>query len=96
MRLISVDSLMRLMALKEEVEEPRTIRCIYDILLPRGGRWMMVLFGGGVGYRIGGLLDAYHGQPWRHALLFVLTLGAIALLGGAAYLLRRFVAKDTP
>lgn len=31
MRLISVDSLMRLMALKEEVEEPRTIRRIYDI-----------------------------------------------------------------
>jgi hypothetical protein len=35
MRLISVDSLMRLMALKEEVEEPRTIRRIYDILIPR-------------------------------------------------------------
>jgi len=35
MRLISVDSLMRLMVLKEEVEEPRTIRRIYDILIPR-------------------------------------------------------------
>jgi hypothetical protein len=35
MRLISVDALMRLMTLKEEVEDPRIIRRIYDILIPR-------------------------------------------------------------
>ena len=62
----------------------------------RWGRWVMLIVGGRVAYEIGGLLDAYHGQPWRHAHLFVLTLGAITMLGGAAYLIRRFVAKDTP
>jgi hypothetical protein len=35
MRRISVDALMRLMTLKEEVEDPRIIRRIYDILIPR-------------------------------------------------------------
>jgi hypothetical protein len=35
MRLISVDALMRLMVLKEEVEDPQIIRRIYAILIPR-------------------------------------------------------------
>ena len=35
MRLISVDALLRLMALKESVEDPQIIRRIYDILIPR-------------------------------------------------------------
>jgi len=35
MRLISVDALIRLMLLKENVEEPQTIRKIYDLLIPR-------------------------------------------------------------
>lgn len=34
-RLISVDGILRLMALKEEVEDPRTLRRIHDILFPR-------------------------------------------------------------
>jgi hypothetical protein len=35
MRLISVDALLRLMALKESVEDPQTVQRIYDILIPR-------------------------------------------------------------
>jgi hypothetical protein len=35
MRLISVDALMSLMKLKEEVEDPKTIQKIHDILIPR-------------------------------------------------------------
>ena len=35
MRLISVDALLRLMFLKESLEEPETIRRIYEILIPR-------------------------------------------------------------
>jgi len=35
MRLISVDALMSLMKLKENVEDPRTIKKIHDILIPR-------------------------------------------------------------
>lgn len=35
MRIISVNALARLMALKEEVEEPETIRRIHSILIPR-------------------------------------------------------------
>ena len=35
MRLISVDALMRLMKLKENVEDPKTIQKIHDILIPR-------------------------------------------------------------
>ncbi len=34
-RLISVDALIRLMTLKEEVEDPKIARRIYDILIPR-------------------------------------------------------------
>jgi hypothetical protein len=34
-RLISVDALMRLMFLKQEVEDPRIVKRIYDILIPR-------------------------------------------------------------
>lgn len=34
-RLISVDGILRLMALKEEVEDPRTLQRIHDILFPR-------------------------------------------------------------
>lgn len=35
MRLISADALLRLMELKEEVEDPNTIQRIHDILIPR-------------------------------------------------------------
>lgn len=35
MRLISVDALLRLMLVKEEVEDPRIIQRIHDILIPR-------------------------------------------------------------
>jgi len=35
MRLISVDALMSLMKLKENVEDPKTIQKIHDILIPR-------------------------------------------------------------
>ena len=35
MRLISVDALLRLMILKEQVEDPQTVQRIYDILVPR-------------------------------------------------------------
>ncbi len=35
MRLISIDALMRLMALKESVEDPDALRRIYEILVPR-------------------------------------------------------------
>ena len=35
MRLISVDALMSLMRLKENVEDPKTIQRIHDILIPR-------------------------------------------------------------
>lgn len=35
MRLISIDALMNLMLLKENVEEPQTIQRIHDILIPR-------------------------------------------------------------
>lgn len=35
MRLISVDALMRLMLLKQQVEDPAIIQRIYDILVPR-------------------------------------------------------------
>lgn len=35
MRLISVDALMNLMKLKEDVEDPTTVQKIYDILIPR-------------------------------------------------------------
>ncbi|MBN1842478.1 MAG: hypothetical protein JW883_09400 [Deltaproteobacteria bacterium] len=35
MRLISVDALMRLMLLKQEVEDPKIVQRIYDILIPR-------------------------------------------------------------
>ncbi len=34
-RLISVDALMRLMSLKQEIEDPKTVKMIYDILIPR-------------------------------------------------------------
>ncbi len=34
-RLISVDALMRLMTLKQEVEDPKIVKMIYDILIPR-------------------------------------------------------------
>ncbi len=35
MRLISIDALLRLLFLKESLEDPQTIRRIYDILIPR-------------------------------------------------------------
>ena len=35
MRLISVDALIRLMLLKQEVEDPKIVKRIYDILIPR-------------------------------------------------------------
>jgi hypothetical protein len=35
MRLVSVDALLRLMLLKESLDDPSTIRRIYDILIPR-------------------------------------------------------------
>jgi len=35
MRLISVDALLKLMSLKENMEDPKIVRRIYDILIPR-------------------------------------------------------------
>ena len=35
MRLISVDALLRLMLLKQQVEDPTIIQRIYDLLIPR-------------------------------------------------------------
>ena len=35
MRLISVDALVRLMLLKQQVEDPSTVQKMYDLLIPR-------------------------------------------------------------